>query len=170
MTFKEYYGDPFRDDLRDVIAANPLKEKHVHDDVYALQPTAISNINPVIRSWDCDRASLFATALFYTVLVDQVFYTYYRLLYPQFQRLTRYPKFKGDCPGACNYHFHPQGILRATGAMVDDKLSPKFPQLLPDAEEVMKLEIMSFFKEYMPSIDGNEFWKKCLPEIPRMKR
>ena len=165
MLFTEYYGPPYRVDLHAVVEALPSLHDHADFNAVTIQPRTLSRKNVVIRSWNSERIDLFASALFFTVLVDQVAFTHFHSHYHQFQDLTRYPKFRGDCPGGCNYHVHPSTVFRA----IASQLAPLSGEakLLPEAVEVMHAEVLSFFSEHMLSVDGQEFWEKCVPEFPR---
>jgi len=114
-----------------------------------------------------ERLRLFATALFFTVLVDQVCYTHFRDIYLEFQSLTRYPKFCGDCPGGCYHHLHPMSIFETIGSAP----GPAYgwsgqTKLLDEAIEVMHAEVLDFSNTYLPSIDGELFWRRCVDEMP----
>jgi hypothetical protein len=41
-----------------------------------------------------------------------------------------------------------------------------FEEKFREAVLVMKDETVSFFKDYLQDIDGEEFWNKCLNEFP----
>jgi hypothetical protein len=164
MTFREYYGEPFRSDLSAVVTSNP--SPHSEADEVTIQPRTLSTENSVIRVWEPERLRLFATALYYTILVDQVCYTHFGSVYSQFKVLTRYPKFRGDCPGGCYGHIHPMNILKAIGS----ELGPANNWsgqviLLVEAAEVMHAEVRDFFRTYLRAVDGEHFWRKCVDEM-----
>lgn len=168
MTFIEYYGDTFRSDLNQVVQNCP--SPHAMKGDVIIQPKMLTLENHTINSWKPDRINLFATALFFTILADQVCYTYFRDFYSQFQALTHYPKFRGDCPGGCYYHLHPTSIFKVIGSspgpasMWSGKL-----KMLDDAIETMRREVLNFFNTYVKSIDGDLFWEKCVAEFPKQK-
>ena len=162
MTYREYYGDPFRNDIHEVIASRPTPDRHILEGREAvIQPHNLTTENPAICSWASERLELFATTLFFTTLVDQVCYSYYRDSYPHFQSLTRYPKFKGDCPGGCNSNLHPRSIFRVVG--IGSISSPIFDE----AVGIMRKEVIDFFQNILKNVDGGEFWRKCLNELPK---
>jgi hypothetical protein len=107
-------------------------------------------------------------ALFFTVLVDQVCYSHFRGVYEAFRRLTEYPKFKGDCPGACSYHLHPSRILsalnRPTGAP-GRALPFEYAQLLGEGIPVMRREVEEFRRDHLPTLDAGALWDRCLAEV-----
>jgi len=165
LEFRNYYGEPFRIDLNAVtnFPSCPCSEA----DEAVIQPRTISTQNPVIRSWKPEQLQLFATALFFTVLVDQVCYTHYRDFYPQFQKLTRYPKFHGDCPGGCWWNLHPNRIFRAAGSSPGSPSNWSGRVKIPENTiDVMRNEVLEFFNDYMQAIDGKEFWRRCVGEMP----
>jgi hypothetical protein len=137
-----------------------------------------------------DRQGLFAVALFWTVLVDQTFYSNYRQSYQTFQGKTLYPKFIGNCTAPslmssqCGHHQHPKKILQAVNDTLDKGNLPAFdreifvkdeskhtrPKIdyqkyLVEAKQIMKEEIKSYFEKYQPEIDWVSFWDKCEKEL-----
>jgi hypothetical protein len=166
MRLSEYYNQNFRQDLMDVLAN--AKSVHPHAEV-SLQPRTVSRENPTVARWPEERRLLFASALFLTVLVDQVCYTHFRDAYPTFRRLTQYPKWRGDCPGACGYHIHPEVIFRVVGQLpgpAADIEELALPLLPDDLFATMKNEIVDFVQNHLPGTDPEEFWGRCDAEIP----
>jgi hypothetical protein len=169
MTFAEYYRSNFRGDLEKVVRSAP-SPNHFSEGAHEteLQPRVISRHNQAVRLLPDDRRALFGVALFFTVLVDQVCYTYFRGYYPRFQVLTRYPKFKGDCPGACGHHLHPRDILSALGKPPERNewgVVEEYRRTLADATPVMEREVFDFFREQMPEVDAVAFWTRCLAAL-----
>jgi hypothetical protein len=170
MEFREYYRGPFRHDLRAVMDALPQNPVHFGVEP-VLQPRTVSLDNPVIRNMSFERQGLFAVALAFTVLTDQVCFTYFGDSYGAFRRLTMYPKLRGDCLTACRYHIHPNHALYCVG---DAPGGPR-PLILvtllrraalADAMPVMRQEVEEFFREHLPEVDGTEFWQRCQAEFP----
>ena len=95
-SLSSYYGQQFRDDLHAVLAHAHKTHPHEAGEI-TIQPRSISTENSVIRSWSDERRAVFASALLLTVLVDQVCFTHFKEVYPQFRALTMYPKLCGDC-------------------------------------------------------------------------
>src|SRR5688500_7663918 len=114
MLFADYYNKLFREDLAQVLDASPPAHAHEPDEV-TIQPKTISEANLIVQSWAQDRRLLFAAGLFLTVLADQVCYTHFADSYPRFRSLTKYPKWRGDCPGGCLSHIHPGAVFRTVG-------------------------------------------------------
>ena len=167
MDYSDYYGDPFRGDLHAVLRALPSPHAaHSNGQDVFVQPRILSDENPVIRNWDQHHFDLFATALFYTVLIDQVCHYYYRSMHPRFERLTRYPKLRGDCPGVCYLNLHPSTILDCIGATPSGLCNrTKKAKLVDVSREVMRNEVLDFFDKHLPEIDGDAFWARALDEI-----
>ena len=168
MTLAEYYNAQFRDDLPRVLDAVPSLHDH-GDDTVAIQPRTISRRNHVVRRWSVERRMLFASSLLLTVLADQVCYTHFRPLYARFRELTAYPKWRGDCPGACAYHIHPTVILRTIGAPEGQAASLdeiSLAALPADLFQTMRTEVTDFCERFLPEIDKVEFWRRCDVEIP----
>lgn len=167
MDFREYYGDPFRRDLAAVLEGLPTH--HSEGAEIVLQPRNISTKNKVVRAWSEERRTLFATALFFSVLVDEVCFTHYPGQYAEFRSLTMYPKFIGDCPGGCRTHIPPANILFAMGSPYGAATGWTGSSALPDgALEVMQHETVSFFEDHCRPIDGLEFWAHCERELPQV--
>lgn len=171
MLFGDYYQGPFRSDLFRVIAG--LAPIHDHFDGTTLQPRIISRENAVVRSWSPERQYLFAAGLFLTVLADQVCYTHFQPQYEGFRRLTLYPKWRGDCPGACNYQIHPRHVFLTIGRRPSEH--PSWEQLRyslfpDDLLSTMESEVMSFVRSYIPDVSPEAFWQLCGAEIPPLFR
>ena len=159
----------FADDLSRVVAALPPETPHAEwKGEVTVQPRTISSANPVIRAWNEDRVRQFASALFLTVLVDEVCYTHFREQYPQFRLLTNYPKFRGDCPGACGHHLHPSDVFRAVNVEPDSWSGQG--DLYEGALEMMHAEVARVFGSGTIPIDVEDFWGRCLKEAVRWRR
>jgi hypothetical protein len=167
MDYSDCYGDPFRGDLHAVLRALPSPHAtHTNGRDIFVQPRTLSDENPVIRNWDQSHVNLFATALFYTVLIDQVCHYYFRSVHPRFERLTRYPKLTGDCPGACSWNLHPSTILNgiaATPGCLGNRT--RKAKLVDGSREVMRNEVLDFFDKHLPEVDGDAFWALASDEI-----
>jgi len=136
-----------------------------------------------------DRKGLFAVALYWTVLVDQTFYSNYRHTYQTFQRKTLYPKFIGNCTAPslmsseCGHQQHPRKILQAINDTSDrgnrfdfereifkkDESSKSrqhidYFSVLEKSRQVMKEEIKDYFESHQPEINWTDFWTKCEKE------
>lgn len=170
MTFDEYYRERFRHDLAAILAAATRSHEHPGDPEGAtLQPRSLSQENVAIRTLEGEVVVRFATALYFTVLVDEVMYTYYRAHYGTFEDLTRYPKFRGDCPGGCSSHIHPSNVLRAInqrpGSWSHD--TPEdLREVIREAIPVMRREVVEFFPVHLSLVDGVDVWRRCCAESP----
>lgn len=168
MTFQSYYRGEFRTDLAAVLSALPGLHWNPGGGEQFVQPITLSMANPTIRSWSHRHRDQFAIALFWTVLVDQVCFTYFRPQYAAFQAMTMYPKFTGDCPGGCGGHIHPRHILLAVGSPPyvggGDWTGTADPS--EDSLAVMHEEVFDFFKHHLPEVAPDEFWTRCLAELP----
>jgi len=164
MHLANYYRQQFRNDLAAVMRALPPMHEF---DAPALQPRIIGLENPVIRGWDREQCSNFAASLFITVLTDQVCYTYFPRHYPTFRRLTQYPKWRGDCPGGCHHHMHPEAILRRIHPVGLDGAATELAYHQDDSlPAVLAHEVREFFNEFMPEVDGEHFLHMCMREVP----
>lgn len=168
MSFSEYYNNSFRQDLQRVVTAMPPLHDHGDGEV-TIQPRTLSIANPVIRGWREDRRILFAAALFLTILVDEVCYTYFQPAYPSFRALTLYPKLRGDCPGGCSWHAHPELIWHSIGTLEGQPYRRTedlpFQHLPGDFLNAMEEETRSFLAAHLTEIDPDVFWERCAREI-----
>jgi hypothetical protein len=167
--FEKYYLSDFRTDLSDAIQGIDFKPNHIGDADLALQPLTISGKNGVIKKWTIERQNMFSVALFYTVLIDQVFYTHYGNSYQKFRQMTQYPKFIGDCPGGCRNHLSPSVILRSVGKEEysrETTIAPEIQLLLQNSTRFFKQEAQDYLGAYAQEIDVEELWEKCSQNIP----
>lgn len=169
MHYRTYYGDPFRADLSALLTAH--HQPHDHPDAdRMIQPRMIAADTMPIRSWQRERLRLFTTALFYTVLVDQVAFAHFRSSYTQWRSRTMYPKLRGDCPGACRSNLDPRQVF---GLVVRQSRDP-YTEVTPldcaaelgDARPVMRAEVLDFFRDHLPAVDGADFWRLCEMHLP----
>lgn len=174
MTYADYYRQKFRADLLDFISSLPSRGLHhsANKAEYTIQYSRLTKGTKHIDVIQENHRDNFVVALFFTVLVDMVFYTYYKPDYPKFQKLTMYPKFIGDCLSACRVHFHPSAIFEGVNnsSWMDTTISGR-PDINPSksfnqAIGVMKNEVYDFFEKHMQQIDPEEFWNRCTFEFP----
>lgn len=169
--FKTYYNSKFRDDINKFFSSIPDKSRF-HEDTQNKQTFSIQyeRLTPAfdhLNFLDKEEKENFGVALFLTVLTDMVCFSHFKPYYDKFRRLTRYPKFIGNCPGGCQFHLHPNDIFFA----MNKGLSSTEPHLLfrnkfLEAIEAMKNETISFCNEHLPEINGETFWEKCQNEFP----
>jgi len=179
--FEKYYRTKFRQDITLFFSTIP-DQSRFHEDNQTKQTFSIQyerltrdfdHLNQLTKS---DR-EYFGVALFFTVLTDMVCYSNFRENYNNFRRLTLYPKFIGNCPGGCHYHYHPSDIFAAMNFSRSkqlDILSSErldFYEKFNEAISTMKKETKDFFIDHLTEIDGQQFWEKCKEEFPyRLKR
>lgn len=169
--FKEYYNSRFREDINQFFSTIPDKSKY-HEDindkrVWSIQYERLTPELGHLDFLDKEAKEYFGVALFFTVLADMVCYSYFKPYYDRFNRMTMYPKFIGNCPGGCLYHFHPRDIFFAMNkGRTSNEQHLCFSEKLHEAKEPMREEIISFFNEYMSEVNGVEFWEKCQREFP----
>jgi hypothetical protein len=171
--FDKYYNGQFRQDIQTLFAKVPDRSKHTFDDrnVFTIQYQALTKDFNYLDFLDINQKAYFGTSLFFTVLVDQVCYTYYRQYYDKFCRLTLYPKFVGNSPSTDRTNFPPRDIFGAFNYsrnkekmvnMPNVEFWPTFNEAIP----IMEREIKDFFKNHLSEIDGKQFWNKCVKELP----
>ena len=168
MQFLDYYRDSFRPDVHAVLSGLPSLHPHGSDEL-TIQPRTISLANPVVRRWGPEQRWAFASALYLTVLSDQVCYTHFGAAYPRFRELTQYPKWRGDCPGACWHHIHPINVFRSIGTEVGqhrDILDLPYKTLPDGLINGMETEVTDFVSRYLDAVDADDFWARCDAELP----
>jgi hypothetical protein len=173
VTFADYYRQHYRTDIERFIQSIPAESRnHDYDkSVFTIQYERLTKDTPHLDGIAPEKRAYFAVALFLSVLVDEVCYTHFKPHYTQFRSLTLYPKFIGNCPGGCHYHFHPRDIFAAINYSRDGQNSNRRPDItaftvFDEASDVMKSEVFDFFTQHMPTIDPTEFWRRCVDEFP----
>ena len=169
--FKSYYHTKFRYDINRFFSTIPDASKfHVdtqNKQTFSIQYERLTPAFDHLNFLDKDEKEYFAVALYLTVLTDMVCFTYFKEHYNKFKNLTRYPKFIGNCPSGCHYHFHPNNIFLAMNNGRSAKVQHLvFYDKFQEAIETMKEEIINFFNQNLPEEDGEIFWKKCQKEFP----
>jgi len=191
MNFEKYYNGQFKSDIQKFFMTIP-DESRFHDDcglkqIFSVQYGRLTSEHNHLNFLTTNKDKIyFGIALFFTILVDEVYYTYYKNSYEKFRQLTNYPKFIGNCErwcrhnyrsnpffqekysSWCDYHLHPSAIFLA---MNEDKSSLsndylKFYDTFFEAIAIMEREIKDFFYVYIPTIDKQEFWNRCTSEFP----
>lgn len=174
--FANYYKTKFRQDMVQFFATIPDKSKF-HEDlknkqIFSIQHERLSRGFDHLNFLSKDDKEYFGVALVFTVLTDMVCFSKFHGFCDKFFRLTRYPKFIGNCPGGCHYHYNPSDIFAAINYSRTNKLdilSPdrlEFYEKFNEAVEPMKIETIDFFSTYLCEINGNEFWNLCINEFP----
>lgn len=151
MNFKEYYNGQFRQDIQTFFSKIPDRSKHTFEDkkIFTIQYQALTKDFNYLEFLTVEQKAYFGTALFFTVLVDQVCYTFFRQYYEKFQKLTLYPKFVGNGPAWDNTNFPPRDIFGAFNYSRDkEKIANTpnvdFSQTFNEAKSVMESEIKDF--------------------------
>ena len=189
--FKTYYKQQFQGDLLNFVGQIPIDgNKHYDRNEFNIQYFFLTPQYKYLNIIPQDRQGLFAVALFWTILVDQTFYSNYRHSYLTFQRKTLYPKFIGNCTAPslmsseCGHHQHPRKILHAINDTADKGNRFDFEReifkkdennqqrqfidyltILDQSKEVMKDEIKDYFENHQSEISWSEFWIKCEREL-----
>jgi len=171
--FETYYNGQFRKDIETFFASIPDRSKHTFDDkkIFTVQYQSLTKDFNYLNFLDITQKANFGTALFFTVLVDQVCYTHFGQFYDKFYSKTLYPKFVGNSPSTDRTNFAPREIFRAFNYSRDDKKmferpNVEFWEAFNNAISVMENETKDFFKKHLSEVDGNEFWNKCVSEFP----
>ena len=191
IDFKTYYKQYFQRDLLNFVKQIPIEgNKHYDKNEFNIQYFLLTPQYKYLDIVPRDRQGLFAVALFWTVLVDQTFYSNYRHSYQSFKMKTLYPKFIGNCTAPslmsseCGHHQHPRKILQAINDTVDKGNRFDFDReifkkdernqsrqfidyltILEQSKEVMKDEVKHYFENHQSEISWTEFWTKCEHEL-----
>ena len=174
--FMKYYKNRFRQDIIQFFSTIP-DQSRFHEDIqnkhtYSIQYERLTRDFDHLNFLTKPEKEYFGIALFFTVLTDMVCYSHFRQYYESFKQLTRYPKFIGNCPGGCHYHYHPSDIFAAMNYSKKNQLDILSPERLDfyekfnEAVEPMKIETIDFFSKYLCEINGNDFWNICVNEFP----
>jgi hypothetical protein len=169
--FQTYYKSKFRDDINRFFSTIPDESKF-HDDINRKETFSIQyeRLTPALKHLNFlekEGKENFGVALFFTVLVDMVCFSHFKVSYAKFRNLTMYPKFIGNCRSGCLYHYHPNDIFLAMNKGHTSALSHLFFKVkFIEAIEIMSIETINFFKEHLSEIDGELFWDKCKKEFP----
>ena len=147
--FRAYYKNQFRHDINHFIATIPKGSKFHFpfnsQDSIKIQFDRLSGFRTHLDFLAKEEKEFFGVALFFTVLVDMVCYTYYQEHYDKFRKLTQYSKLIGSCPCGCLTHLHPKNIFKAMNQDLrnnEDKLF--FKDKFNSAIDVMKKETLVF--------------------------
>ncbi len=176
INFTKYYRTEFREDINKFFSTIP-DESRFHEDIqtkktFAIQYERLTIDFDHLKFLTMDDKVNFGVALFFTVLIDMICYSHFKLHYEKFRKITLYPKFIGNCPGGCHYHFHPNDIFTAMNCSrkkpieILSKERLEFSNKFDEAIPMMEQETKSLFTELLPEIDGQQFWIKCKAEFP----
>ena len=171
--FEKYYNEKFRQDIQTFFSKIPERSKHTFDNrkIFSVQYQTLTKDFDYLDFLNKEMKAYFGTALFFTVLVDQVCYSHYQDYYDKFQNLTRYPKFVGNSPSTDRTNFPPSDIFSAFNYSRDKETmfnteNVEFWTAFNQAKPIMKKETVEFFEKHLSQIDGQEFWSKCERELP----
>jgi len=113
MEPKDYYYNNFRADFAELMAKSKMAHNHAGEGVYIpiqeLNENTLSHVKT--DHWHTKR---FLYCLAFTVLIDQVMYTYFKSGYAKFQSITLYPKIEY---GISNMNARPWDIAQRAGEL-----------------------------------------------------
>ncbi len=109
-----------------------------------------------IETLPSEHRANFLICLYFTVLIDQAMYTYYRERYNEFNSLTKHPKF---CHGLGQVQKNPREILYVPveKGLVDKKQMEKE---IPAGMELFVDEVIDFCQNQMKDISAAELLEK----------
>ena len=177
IDFETYYQTRFQKDILRFFSTVPDRSKFIYDDnqTPTIQYQTLSKDFQHLDFLDSKEKALFGAALFFIVLVDQVCFSFYNEHYDKFRQLTLSPKFVGNSPSTDRTNFHPANIFAAFNYSREDNKKNEterieFNEVLKQSVQTMETEIKNFFKKHLPEIDGQEFWSKCINELPTISK
>lgn len=162
----------FRKDINMFFSTIPdesrFHEDHDNKKIHSVQFERLTQQHNHLDFLSKEEKEYFGVALFFTILVDEVCYTYFKNDYDKFQDLTNYPKLIGNCRSCCRYHLHPADVFTAMNRnrRLGSSRKLQFYDKFIESIETMELEIVSFFEQYLPEIYGGFFWIMCKNEFP----
>jgi gamma-glutamylcyclotransferase (GGCT)/AIG2-like uncharacterized protein YtfP len=171
-SFIQYYLHQFKLDLSYFFSLIPDESKF-HDDIknksiYTIQSEQLTPKKGNLKFLSNENKDSFLIALYYSVLMDMVCYTFFKSHYEKFYRKTMYPKLIGNCLSTCHYHLNPESIFHSVyGRNFSEKntiLIRKFTLLT----EYFKVENFRLLNEYFADINQEEFWSRCSSEIRKV--
>ena len=143
MEPKDYYYKNFRADFAEFMAKSKMAHQHLDEGVYI----PIQDLNEKTMShlkddpWHTMR---FLYCLAFTILIDQVMYTYFKNDYKKFQSITLYPKIEY---GISNMNARPWDIAQyAGGHTTFEKFADFFAQDFKDFFEKQNFSSVNWLK------------------------
>lgn len=170
--FRRYYVERFPADIKGFFVSIPEGSKFHEDSerrqIHSIQYERLSLDFNHLHFLVTEQEKLnFGVAIFFSVLIDEVFYTHFINDYDAFQKLTYYPKFIGNCPGGCHYHLHPKDIFFAINySRKGNQGNLNFYETFKFAQPFLHEWIQDFLELNFPLINRVDFWNKCLKECP----
>ena len=113
MNPKDYYYNQFRADFAEFMTKAKMAHKHPGEGVYIPIQDLSENTMSHLKS-DSLHAMRFLYCLAFTILIDQVMYTYFKNDYADFQKITLYPKIEY---GISNMNARPWDIAQRAGGL-----------------------------------------------------
>jgi len=143
MESKDYYYKNFRVDFAEFMAKSKMAHQHPDEGVYI----PIQDLNEKTMShlkddpWHTMR---FLYCLAFTILIDQMMYTYFKNDYKKFQSITLYPKIEY---GISNMNARPWDIAQYAGGLTTfEKFADFFAQDFKDFFEKQNFSSVNWLK------------------------
>ncbi len=191
MNFQTYYKNYFEKDLTKFLSQIPTKgNPHYKKDEITIQYFYLIPFYIYLDIIEKEKQPHFIVAIFWNILIDQVYYSNYRDHYGSFDYRYAYPKFIGNCTAPslmtseCGRHLHPMKIFEAVNDCINkgnregfhrevfakDEVIIKREKIdcsasLAESFDVMKQELKDYFLDHEPEVFWKDFWDKCLFEI-----
>jgi hypothetical protein len=162
FTFQEYFERQFPADLAAFVEAMPASQrKHFmkSPESYSISMNYLVEPRLALHVIPLERRPYYATALYFTSLMDQAMYQHRQESYERYRRLTDYPKLTGACPGACMYIAEPTMALTHTNLFDVDETD--YIQRRSDTVFRNELTLAPILKE------GKAYFRQAFPAFLR---
>ena len=163
--FGDYYwgalsrgGISFREDINRAIPP-ARKRSHVDDPKDVIFNLWLQDEGVPFRSMKGWRRDYFLVALYFTALIDQGIYHYYRRFHRKYDRLTIPPKI---CTTVDNVH--PNFLFQAEFGW--SRWTKSRLALFSEAEKVFRKGFRTFAKTHLSGLDPQEAWAKYSRHYP----
>jgi hypothetical protein len=156
MKLRNYYHANFRDDLAALLHGINLPEARI----VTLGYDWVDHCALLTRVSVEHRPS-FLVCLHFTILADQVMDYHFSFLYPEFERLTMYPKFRLGLGHPA--YLNPIRILEDP-IRCNLVTASEIRNLIPDSMRLFVAETVDFFKRQITEITVADFFNRVLAD------
>jgi hypothetical protein len=150
-----YYRNRFRNDINELRARDGI----IHNELFRRWEIRVDWCNMLPALLEHEQLHAFLLCLYFTVLIDQAVFTYYRDQYEQFARLTQYPHLVNMRWNNINPLWALIEPLRTGQATTTIHYL-----LVPAAMKLYVEEVRYFFARFMPQIDATELFRRLLED------
>lgn len=157
MKLREYYHACFRQDIAALLhGINPPEARIVTLGFDWVDRCAL------LTRVSSDHRPSFLVCLYFTILTDQAMDYHYSFLYPQFERLTMYPKFRVGLGHPA--YLNPIRVLEDP-IRCNQVAESEIRKLIPESMRLFVEETNDFFKRHVSELTATDFFD-CLLTDP----